>query len=361
MSLEFAYSLLLMTTLLAMVSQALFRPLRLEHIFMALLCGSLAMVALQTLTTKSDGIYPYLFALGTCATCNVVWLLARALFRGSDSLELRHYCIAALIALLVLTNRSVDLLISMQWLESAGVEWLSRTISKVTQFLSSTVLALAFWESVRDFSKQSKSGQHQRAIFASAFFIGVFSCTVVAQGLLTETQSASVKPWLVAGSAIGIVLASWIVLLWQQRERDSVSHALNNPLSSESQEDKALIEQLEQLMSIDQQYLKHDLKMLDVAKELNTPEYKISRVIRTLTSAANFNQYVNRYRINHAKNLLVTNDAQRWTVLVIGLESGFASQASFNRAFKTEVGCTPNQYRTQHLNHGALASEPLTS
>jgi AraC-like DNA-binding protein len=43
-------------------------------------------------------------------------------------------------------------------------------------------------------------------------------------------------------------------------------------------------------------------------------------------------------------------------VLVIGLESGFASVGPFTRAFKQFTGLTPNQYRQQFgLNKAQVA------
>jgi AraC-like DNA-binding protein len=44
---------------------------------------------------------------------------------------------------------------------------------------------------------------------------------------------------------------------------------------------------------------------------------------------------------------LADEDKQKWTVLVVGLESGFASVGPFTRAFKATTGLTPNQYRQQ--------------
>jgi AraC-like DNA-binding protein len=37
--------------------------------------------------------------------------------------------------------------------------------------------------------------------------------------------------------------------------------------------------------------------------------------------------------------------ARDGAILALALDVGFASKASFNRAFKTYVGCTPSEYR----------------
>ena len=99
-----------------------------------------------------------------------------------------------------------------------------------------------------------------------------------------------------------------------------------------------------------QLFLDPDLKMIDIAKHLSVSEYKVSRAIRSGSCAANFNHYVNGFRLAHAKRLLLEPDSQDWTILVISLESGFASLAPFNRSFKAQEGCTPNQYRRRNTD-----------
>ena len=100
-------------------------------------------------------------------------------------------------------------------------------------------------------------------------------------------------------------------------------------------------------MTKDKLYLQAELKMIDIANHLQVSEYRVSRAIRSHSTASNFNHFVNGYRLLHAKQLLTASDSQNWTILVISLESGFASLAPFNRAFKAQEGCTPNQYRNK--------------
>ena len=62
-------------------------------------------------------------------------------------------------------------------------------------------------------------------------------------------------------------------------------------------------------------------------------------------NAKNFNNYVNQMRVEYAKAILEAPEKQDWPVLVVGIESGFASVAPFTRAFKEYTGYTPGQYR----------------
>lgn len=349
-----AYYFLLFTGLTVMLTQLYFRPVRIEHIFIAIFSGSLSMVALQVLTAEAGSDYQYIFALGTCATCNVIWLIARTLFHGSDSLRLSHYLVAGTIAVLVLANRSMDLMVSVEWFTQGNVQWLKRAIGQFTQLLSSTTLALTFWEAINGFKTAEKTAQLQRALFATVFFSGVFSCTVIAKGVLTEPVSQIVKPWLVVASAIAILLTTFAILIWQHKVLQQTTIAdepgtdRKTPVSALTAADEQLFARLQQLMLREKLYLQAELKTIDLANALNVSEYKVSRLVRAKTTADNINQFINQYRLAYAKQLLTAEQSSGWSILVISLECGFASLAPFNRAFKASEGCTPNQYRRQH-------------
>ena len=63
----------------------------------------------------------------------------------------------------------------------------------------------------------------------------------------------------------------------------------------------------------------------------------------------NFNQFVNRYRIEEAGERLLSE--ARTPVLTIALDVGFRSISSFNTAFQAQFGVSPTQYRAQALSN----------
>jgi AraC-like DNA-binding protein len=52
--------------------------------------------------------------------------------------------------------------------------------------------------------------------------------------------------------------------------------------------------------------------------------------------------YLNRYRVNQAKQLLTQTDKP---ITVIALDVGFADSGYFSRIFRREVGLSPQAYR----------------
>jgi AraC-like DNA-binding protein len=58
-----------------------------------------------------------------------------------------------------------------------------------------------------------------------------------------------------------------------------------------------------------------------------------------------FNQYINSYRVEELKRRLKSSTDQHLTITGLGLECGFNSTATMQRAFREMVRCSPRQYQ----------------
>ena len=63
----------------------------------------------------------------------------------------------------------------------------------------------------------------------------------------------------------------------------------------------------------------------------------------------NFNEFINKRRIEHFKELVVDPDNAHISLIGLAYQSGFNSKTVFNTAFKKEVGMTPKAYQKSHL------------
>jgi AraC-like DNA-binding protein len=63
---------------------------------------------------------------------------------------------------------------------------------------------------------------------------------------------------------------------------------------------------------------------------------------------SNFYDYLNRYRVIYACQLLRDANCQ-WRVLDIAFESGFSNKNSFYRYFRDTYNMTPVEYRNRHV------------
>lgn len=353
MTTSIAYLILLTISVGLMLAQLGVKQKSLAHIFYAIFCGSMAMVAAQQLSAESLGPYHYLIGLGTCATCNATWLISRALFSGEKAISARHIAFALLISLLIILNQSVQMAFELSALNTSVHAMLKDALTEIIILLSSTVLALTFWEALKGIRKQSVAHRWQRSIFLFSFCMGVFLCVVIAKAVIDPSDLASVYPWFVVFSALQIMLVIQAILYWQKFTHNNENSQSTSPkivLENETIDiDPKLIVGINRLLIDDKKYLTHRLKMVDIANELGVSEYKISQTIRYHFSSPNFNHFINSFRIKHAKQLFAHASTNHWTVLVIALESGFSSVASFNRAFKAELGCAPTEYRRDLL------------
>ena len=62
----------------------------------------------------------------------------------------------------------------------------------------------------------------------------------------------------------------------------------------------------------------------------------------------NFFDYINRYRVKAIKDQILSGKLEEHTLLGVGLDCGFNSKASFNRAFKKYTGLTPTEFKNQN-------------
>jgi len=104
------------------------------------------------------------------------------------------------------------------------------------------------------------------------------------------------------------------------------------------------LEKLLEMMENEKLYLKSDLKLNDVAAQMNISTNHLSQAINTKTGK-NFFDFINTYRVREAQRMLISPEYQHLTLLAIGLEAGFSSKSSFNKVFKEHSNLTPSQYR----------------
>jgi AraC-like DNA-binding protein/uncharacterized Tic20 family protein len=102
-------------------------------------------------------------------------------------------------------------------------------------------------------------------------------------------------------------------------------------------------------------YLEVDLTIHDISAELNIPRHYLTQVINGLLGK-NFYTFINEYRIQEVKKLLVNDEYSRYTLTSIAYEAGFNSKSSFNSIFKNSTGMTPSQFKDTYMRDGTEKS-----
>lgn len=103
-----------------------------------------------------------------------------------------------------------------------------------------------------------------------------------------------------------------------------------------------IILRLNDAMQEGQLFLNADLKLDEVAANLDLPKHHISQAL-SLRKGNTFTEFINYYRVNFAKSLLDESAADQ-TIKTIMYSSGFNNRASFNNNFKRLIGMTASEY-----------------
>lgn len=86
------------------------------------------------------------------------------------------------------------------------------------------------------------------------------------------------------------------------------------------------------------------IRLENVASEISVSPFHLSRVFKASTGVG-FLEYLNRTRVEHAKELLQKKELR---IAEVAYMVGFQSLAPFNKAFRQYVGMVPKAFR--HLN-----------
>lgn len=95
----------------------------------------------------------------------------------------------------------------------------------------------------------------------------------------------------------------------------------------------------------EKQFKNSDLKLKDVAKQLQISTHHLSQYLND-NLGKSFTVFINEYRIEEAKELLITK--KEFTIEAIGYECGFNSKSTFFTAFKSITDTTPATYKKAH-------------
>ena len=116
--------------------------------------------------------------------------------------------------------------------------------------------------------------------------------------------------------------------------------------ASGARPDNSLAARIANLFKTREIFLKPNLKLSDVAREIGSNRTYVSNYFNR-DAATTFYDYVNTYRVDYACNLLATTET---SIQEVADKSGFSSASVFARVFVKHKGCTPSAYRSSLRN-----------
>ncbi|MEM9375835.1 MAG: AraC family transcriptional regulator [Pseudomonadota bacterium] len=304
-------------------------------------------IASFIVTTAWDlGAAEFILGMAGTASCGFSWLLARALFRADVEREVWPISV---VAGLILTG--LILSFGIEASAASGLAGVTLGVAhSVHALISSTVLLLAFIEAFLGYRSDLPRHEKQFRIAYAAGYGSLLGVSVLWLNSVPDSSQAARDSDMIkmvcATLAIGLSVWAW---------RFRVRHPLPRPkrqqrrMASISDADKALADRILQRLEADKLYLDPDLSLGRLARSLGEADHRVSKCITGVLGDRNFNSLVNRYRIEAAKAVLEDAGSADASILAVALDAGFSSIGPFNRAFKTQTGLTPSQYRRRNV------------
>jgi AraC-like DNA-binding protein len=128
----------------------------------------------------------------------------------------------------------------------------------------------------------------------------------------------------------------------------SVEKIVDRPKANDSeyQADPEYVERINDFMEEQKPYLKSNITLDTLSELMDVPARELSAILNGHFKM-NFYEFVNNFRIEEAKRIMLADTDQKKTVSDIFLEVGFNSKSVFNTFFKKNVGMTPTEFRKQ--------------
>lgn len=104
------------------------------------------------------------------------------------------------------------------------------------------------------------------------------------------------------------------------------------------------LEKIEKSLAYIENKYMENIHLGDIARAAGFSEYYFSRLFKEITEKS-FHQYLNKYRIKKAEELL---SDKNYTVSEAAYAVGFSSIATFDRIFHQVKGCSPKEFRKLH-------------
>lgn len=106
-----------------------------------------------------------------------------------------------------------------------------------------------------------------------------------------------------------------------------------------------VVDNLYRLMREDKAFADEDITLKKLADELGITAHQLSQILNERIKK-NFSTFINEFRIEESKNLLIEEFDR--SILSISIAVGFNSYTTFCTAFSRITGCSPSQYRKEN-------------
>jgi AraC-like DNA-binding protein len=247
----------------------------------------------------------------------------------------------------------------------ADARRISDSITNITRQSETAALKVQFDTELKDTKIESLSAELRAESKARRLqvFISILSLLLLAGGaisfvsvfrlLKTRTSAHNALLAIYGGKAPATISENRVITLTPGAATNQAMDINEiNPLtfSENNTEEKnegitgSTHRKIVQLMEKNQVYLDAQLTMEKLARISDSDKKELSQLLRN-SFGLGFQQFINKYRVEHAMQLLGKRENDNLKVEYIGLQSGFNSRATFYSIFTSYTGLPPAVYR----------------
>jgi AraC-like DNA-binding protein len=218
-------------------------------------------------------------------------------------------------------------------LEGKGLSWLLIA-------LGLSMIGYLAWRLVRDRAGDLVEASRRDRVLVVALLTG----QLLADFLVDLVMGLDWGPaaFTIAQNAALLAFAAWLAL---RLLPVSAPKAAPVALPPAKNDEARLAERLRVLIEVERVHLEPALTFADFARRLGAPEKTVRALINHRLGHDHFRAFLNTHRVAEARRRLADPAHAGDKLIAIALDSGFASLASFNRAFQTLEGRPPGAFR----------------
>ena len=327
--------LVIITVLMLMVIGVLIRPnpWRWTLCFVATAFGISGFVldnaVTDILTSRSWFINVAIFAAKT--TVITVWLLVQCIFDEGFRFDRFR---------LTVTLGWIAVVIMDMWRFKMG---LNGPLDYTSLIFALILMGHLIWGLIRGYEDDLRLRRRTARMWLSFLMVGF----LIFELLVDVVMGTGWRPDTFIYTQNSLILFIVLALLAVTVRLDISALAPTQPKDIPKHQDSGHAAILNQIMSTEQLYLRPDLRLADVVARLPLSEAATRNLIHDEFGQGHFRSFLNQYRVRHAQGLLRSPDHHSSKLIAIAFDSGFASLASFQRAFKRETGVTASQWRAK--------------
>jgi AraC-like DNA-binding protein len=296
----------------------------------------------------------------------IIWLYLRSIFEGKkpsirDAWLILPF-IAGLILFLPCYFSSSEIKIKMLKGEM-DYYWNATLMNGQLYFRIIWQMGFAVWNAIYIFKQPAVGDTRKWATLLNGFF-AVFALAYTSYFILINFSFFNLS-WDYHISALMTAMIYLIAYAgyvqpavfegFKWKEANVPAKYKNSGLSADASQ--SLVQHLILLMREEKAYQDPDLNLDKLASLLGASKHHVSQIINEHLGESFF-EYINRLRVEEAKELLASTTRSDLHVIEVAYTVGFNNKVSFNAAFKKATGMTPTEYRKNHASSDSERVQP---